>query len=337
MNNFMNNLRSVFILLNALFLFGNNEAIAQKKKSIRKNQFLEFTYVTPEKDRLANIYNRFIKKNQIYVEKSDDVHMIKTKSPKIADWENIPKGSRILLYINCKKVDIKKVIKYKKLLKKEKKKNYNLNAFYMMSLGSFNHTKTSVGTANFSLNSPVSIGLSGGYRPKDKKHSYSGSMYWTNLKAVVQKGRTSKQEPPSEIGLNAYLNYPIKIKSYGFEGYAGIDYENFSTFDFDLLQRSTIFFDEHFITFLTIGHNKVITILGQRFFTKFSLSRSLFSSTKAQSEASDGYSGWKYLLYLNKSLYKKFFIHGMFKQHILSNESYKLDVKRFGLGFGMNF
>lgn len=73
-------------------------------------------------------------------------------------------------------------------------------------------------------------------------------------------------------------------------------------------------------------------------FTKISISKTIASSPAARgiyAASSEGYDGLKYMLYFNYRVKGPWFIHLLYKVHIMEGPD-KLSTNRTGIGFGYN-
>ena len=302
------------------------------------------------------ILKRFVKIDSFINRRSPTVQKTMKKNPKVSNWKKLIPGNSLELYIEDSVMDLEKYAKYEtEILDKiaeaeqvalEKTSIYPVgfkaSFFYMASLGIFTQETPSVAKINFYQNSPVSLGTSFSYYPKNSNFSYSGSLYFSQLTASVADISNESVTVPPEIGGNAFLEYRVdRLKA---TIYGGPDYETFSSFNMEGLQNDKkIYVDKSTALYATLGISKSYQVFSRKFFLKFSLSKSVSTNyqknapppTIQVSEFKDegAYDGMKYLLYLNYKFSDKFFLHSLFKYHVMTGPS-DLTTLRIGVGFG---
>ena len=302
------------------------------------------------------ILKRFVKIDSFINRRSPTVQKTMKKNSKIINWKKLNPGTSLELYIEDSVMDLDKYAQYEseildKITEAEKLAlektsiypvGFKASFFYMASLGIFTQETPSVAKINFYQNSPVSLGTSFSYYPKSSNFSYSGSLYYSKLTASVADISNESVTLPPEIGGNAFLEYRVdRLKA---TIYAGPDYETFSTFNMEGLQNDKkIYVDKSTALYATMGISKSYQIFSRNFFLKLSLSKSLSTNyqknapppTIQVSEFKDegSYDGMKYLLYLNYKFSDKFFLHSLFKYHVMTGPS-DLTTLRIGMGFG---
>lgn len=315
--------------------------------------YYKFMYKIEPGDTFSYILKKFVKDLSIINAKTPLVSKIKANNPQIKNWYNLPPNTVIELYISPDFMDFEKYRPYaantlKKIAEEEKsKKGQSYPAglkgsiFYMGSLGTFTQ-KSSDTEVNFKQNSPLSLGTSFTYYPKDKLYSYSASLYASYILASANSLTSDKVSIPPEIGGNLYGEY--RFLKNNITLYAGPDYESFSTFNLNALQTvNKVYVDRVGATYFTLGIAKSISVFNKQFFTKLSASRSLvtFYQNNAPQSSIDStlpsdagtYSGYRFLFYLNYKLNDKIYLHSLLKYHTMTGPS-QLSTTRIGLGFG---
>ena len=205
-----------------------------------------------------------------------------------------------------------------------------------LSQGEFSENINSSRLTN-NQNSPFTFGLGGVFLfDKFSKYSLSGSLYVSKLTVSDVEDPNNRLnninvDIPNEIGSNLYIirNTESFISNF----YGGIDYERFSTLNFeDILtngQRDLTHNQEQMV-FATVGvsFNKKVILP-----TAFKVSTSYVLNSRTD------LSGYKYMLYANQKLNKGFWYHLLYKKHSLvsSATNRKVGISRFGIGVGMGF
>lgn len=308
-------------------------------------------YIVEQNDNLAKIFRRFVYPDSIITKNTPMTQKTFTENPDISDWNVLPPGKKVDLYIAAEYMDLKKYEAYNKLLSSAlarlKRANETENGldddtpqglkasiFYMASSGQFTQANSQA-NISFSQNSPITLGSSFSFYPKETQWSFAAAAYFSHLLASSSNLDSSTVNVPLEIGANFYNEY--RFHQYNFTGYFGLDYEKFSTFNmYAVQQEQRILLDQNSVAYLTVGFSRLVNVFGSPFFTKLSFSQSLTSSieTTAGSNPSDeSYSGFKILWYVNKKFNNRIFLHSLFKYHIMDGPS-ELTTLRLGLGFG---
>ncbi len=297
--------------------------------------FYKTKYTIKENDTFTSILKKYVKEKSIINAKSPMIHKTRSANPHIKSWAKLKPGKKIILFISKKFLDITKIKSTKKKNKilKMKVSGFHSSAFYMASVGSFNQKNDLKGVnIDFTQNSFLSLGYTGLYYPKRKTYSFSSSIYFSTLNAS-QSNLNQEVSISPEVGINAYVDYSFN----SFSLFTGIDFEKFSTFNTDVLSDKSLLKPvESQITYLTIGMNKLFKIWTKKIFTKLSISKSLSTSTDFSSyetPPSQGYDGFRVMLYLNYKFKKKWFVHSLIKFHAMDGPD-SLSVIRAGLGFG---
>lgn len=317
-------------------------------------EYYQFIYKIKKEDTFSEILKKFVKLDSVINARTPMVKKIIRENQNIKDWRKLPEGESIQLFVSSDFIDLKKYENYKEenlqALKNVEEKNQVNDSpvglkgsiFYMASIGNFTQTAKDVAEISFKQNSPVSLGTSFSFYPKNKHYSFSFSTYYSHLLASASNLTSETISIPPEIGGNIFGEY--RLEKSDFILYAGPDYEKFSAFNLRGLQNDKkVYVDKINITYLTVGVAKSYMIFDKLFFTKIGLSKTLLSQYQAnapvsESDASDfidngKYTGFRLLLYLNYKISQKFYIHSLFKYHTLSGPS-DLSSLRIGVGVG---
>jgi hypothetical protein len=311
-----------------------------------------FPYTVEKDDTFATILEKFVLPNSIVNAKTPFVKEIRNRNPQVKDWRELVQGTIIQLaisseYIEKPKLEIYKAATNKKNKeiadKKEKLSSYTglkASAFYMYSVGNFTQSQDATGEIKFNQNSPVSLGGALSYYPTDSNFSLSSSGYYSYLLSSGNTLTADQISIPPEIGGSIYGEY--LLKNYSITPYSGIDYEHFSVFNFTGLQRDgKVYVDGVALTYLTIGMSKSFTLMDRKYFTKFSIAKSIVSTYENNDPQAgstnallDKYSGVRLLFYLNTKISDRFFIHSLVKFHQLTGPS---NVSSLRIGFGVGY
>lgn len=343
-------LKVIFLFCVFLLPVGAEPLDFQEIIKSKKVKFIKLPYrVSKDKERLSEIYKKFIKDDSIV---SINHPMVEKtiKNNKRINFNNLKANSRFELYISVDLLDFDKLSKFQFNLKKSQRTTQEkldklkeelsesplrASVFYMASYGSFTQNNPAHADVTFLQNSPISLGLSVSYYPKEKPYNFAGSIYYSYLTTALIDQTDDEVKVDPEIGGNIYFSY--KLKSPKMSWYTGFDFEKFNTFNLENLQKnSLVTFDTNQVIYLTVGASRSIDILGHKFFTKLSYSHSVVSSRDnsfAASEYNETFSGSKVLFYLFKNLGNSFFAHSLFKYHWMSGPS-DITTLRLGLGFG---
>lgn len=311
----------------------------------REVKFLKIKYEVKKRMSLQSIYKGILYDDVKYSDKYKMVRATKKYNEQVGDWNKLS-PQNIFLYVDTSKVNISKLIKGQKLSENQenqlrtksnvigRKNQYKYSLFYMASFGDFTQDKNT-SKVIFKQNSSFTLGLSLNYKLNIEKLSLSSSLYYSHLDTASANLNFDDVELDAEIGGNLYGNYKL-LK--GFKLYSGVDYERFNTFNIDRLNNnSEIVFDKNQIVYLTFGLEKLLKILDRNILTKVSYSHSLFSFRSTSSgDSEEEYSGGKFMIYTSMDIYKKFYLHLLYKKHIMTGPS-DLDISRFGIGFGYSF
>lgn len=313
--------------------------------------YYTFNYKIEPGDSFGLILKKFVKDESIIHAKTPLVKKTMNNNPKVKDWYNLQPGSVLNLFISADFMDLEKykpyesiVIKKVEAIKEEKMvstypSGIKASLFYMNSSGTFSQTTPDTISINFKQNSPLTLGLSATFYPYGKPYSTSFSTYYSYLKAPSNSLNDETINVPPEIGFNFYEEYRWQKRNITF--YAGPDFEKFSLFNLAGLQNDgKIYIDGVSVFYLTVGAAKSFTLFKKSFFSKLSISKSIFSSYQNNApESSDNllstksYTGFRYLFYLNYKVNNKLYLHSLLKYHTMSGPS-NLTTLRIGFGIG---
>ena len=199
--------------------------------------YYSFNYKVIAGDSFSLILQKFVKDEAIINAKNPLVKKIVKNNPKVTDWNNLPPGVVVKLYISDDLMDLEKYKPYETnvLQKVEAIKERKLvstypsglkaSVFYMNSSGTFSQSTDAI-AINFKQNSPVSIGMAMTFYPKDKPYSTSFSTYYSSLRSPSNSLTEEIITIPPEIGVNLFEEYRWQKRNVTF--YGGPDFEKFS-------------------------------------------------------------------------------------------------------------
>ncbi|WP_408095757.1 hypothetical protein ACJVC5_11990 [Peredibacter sp. HCB2-198] len=337
-----------FLLL-TLALLLSTLAIGQEEQT---KKMYKLKYLVEQNDTLAKIYKRFVYPNSIITKQTPMTQRTFKGNPEVKDWNKLEPGSMIDLYIQYEYLDMSKYQAYidgmKVNLKKAAAQNETENSgpgflpeglkasiFYMASYGKFTQKDPATAEVEFYQNSPVTLGLSSSYYPKQSLWSFQASAYASYLLASANNLDDKNVKVDPELGLTFYPEY--RFVKQNFTGYFGVDYERFSTFNMGGIQQDrTILLDSNTVLYGTVGFSKLVHVFKTPFFTKLSFSHSIVSKNDPNSKGiknTDDYTGYKILWYVNKKFTERLYLHTLFKYHVMDGPS-ELKTLRLGIGFG---
>lgn len=316
----------------------------------KKINFIKIEYrVSKDSESLSQIYKVFVKDNSIVSINHPMVVKTIKENPKIT-FSNLKKSERFNLYISVDLIDWDKLSAYQLNVRKLKKMDQQsldrvkqrldehqlrYSFFYMASYGRFIQDDPSSINVTFLQNSPVSLGVSASFYPKDRPYNFSGSLYYSYLLTALIEQSNDEVKVDPEIGGNLYFSYRLNYPSISL--YSGLDFEKFNTFNIEnLKENNLVTFDTNKVTYLTIGMSKSLTLFGKKLFTKLSYSHSILSSRSSSYNNSNEnveMNGSKVLFYLFKNIGNNFFAHSLVKYHWMSGAS-DISALRVGVGFG---
>lgn len=297
-------------------------------------------YEIEEGDTIEGIFKKFLKDGRVLKKDSEFYRLNQERNLQISDWEDLDEGDFIDVYLPASYIDkrkFKEYVEYKKIKENEKRlqkiadSRWSRSVFYMASFGRFNQVEGAV-DVKFQQNSPVTLGYATSYR-LGPDWSLGGSAYFSYLLSADSGLSTEKVSIKPEIGFNGYVSRRLPK----FSVYGGIDFERFTTFDIDtIITSQTVVRDESRVWFGTIGIDKYLKNNRRGLLLRASLSTALASSRinyETGQSVDRPFKGLKFLLYANSPINEKYFIHFLFKQHIMSGAG-DLNVNRIGVGFG---
>lgn len=329
--------------------------LSMTSSSLFAIEYYQFMYKFEDGETFSDVLKKFVYDDAIINANTPLVKKNFKINTKIKDWEKIDKDSIIELFISKDMMDLSKYTPYQEVVLKSLEKEEELklqktaypeglkgSIYYMSSLGSFTQSADNVAEIEFKQNSPVSLGTSFSYYPKDKLYSTSVSAYYSYLLASVSSITSDNVTIPPEIGGNLYGEY--RYEKWNSLFYAGPDFEKFSVFNLRGLQNDKkIYVDSISAFYLTLGLAKTIKIFDKQLYSKLSLSKSIQTSytnnaPRSLIDASEfvdegKYNGMRVLFYLNYKITDKYYLHSLFKYHSMTGPS-DLTTLRIGLGVG---
>ncbi|MFT6632073.1 MAG: hypothetical protein ACJAS4_002035 [Bacteriovoracaceae bacterium] len=323
------------------------------RKVSKKSKLIKIKIKTKKKDSLAKLIRQFAKKNAIITKKTRMVQKTFKANPRIKNWRKFKPGTIIILYMDPKFTNKKKLAAYlkkhkkkkkkkrKKIAKKAKQKVHNWSVFYMTSSGDFTQDDSAIAKVQFKQNSPVTLGMMHLYKPKGKNHSISTSTYFSYLLATSSNLETDTVEVPLEIGVTSYFQKPFQLGKSTHDFYVGGDFERFNTFNLAGLQaESELLFDQNQLLFLTLGYSKYINFTKKfGLLVRTSFSQSVYSSRTigfSEDPTTTSYAGSKFMFFMSSKVYKNYFISFLAKYHTLTGPS-DVTSLRTGIGAGVSF
>lgn len=299
--------------------------------------------VQKDEETLESIFKKFLKDGRVLKKDGEFYRLNQERNLQVNDWQDLEEGDVIDVYLPASFIDkekFKEYVAYKKALDEERRlqkladARWNRSVFYMASFGRFNQTEGAI-DIKFQQNSPVTLGYATSYK-LSPEWSVSGSAYFSYLLAADSVLNTEKVSIRPEIGFNGYLARRLTH----FNVYGGVDFERFTTFDIDtIISSQQVSRDESRVWFATIGIDKYLKNNRRGLLLRASLSTAL-SSTRISYESGESldrpFTGLKLMLYANAPIDEKYFMHFLFKQHLMSGAG-DLSVNRIGVGFGYKF
>ncbi|MCF8059031.1 MAG: hypothetical protein K9K67_07030 [Bacteriovoracaceae bacterium] len=298
-------------------------------------------YEIQKGDDLLSILEKFLKNGRTLEKESELFELNMGRNLQISNWEDLKSGQEIDIYLPISYIDktkFKEYLKQKKIRQNELRlqqivdSRWSQSVFTMASFGRFNQLESEI-DLKFQQNSPFTLGYATSFK-FNRNWSWSASAYLSYLLSAKTSLSTEKVSIRPEIGLNSYLSHSFS----SFNLYGGLDFERFTTFNLDSLRSQAIIErDELRLIFASLGVDKYFKSNKQGLLLRASLSTSISSqriSYETGNELDRPFSGMKLILYANTPINKKYFIHFLYKQHILSGPG-DLSVSRIGVGFGL--
>lgn len=317
------------------------------------NEYFNFNYKIEKGDTFSLILQKFVKDDSIINAETPLVKKIRKNNPHILDWGKLVQNQYIKMYISedffehnkYKEYETANLQKIKEEIELKKgstiASGFKASIFYMNSSGSFTQDTPDSYTISFKQNSPLTLGASFSYYPKDSNYSFSQSSYFSILRSPPNPYSNQTVNVPTEIGTNIFGEY--RLSKYNIIVYGGPDFEKFSSFNPNyIIEGADFYLDSSSIVFLTVGISKIFTIFDKKFLIKASISKDIISKYQSNlpenlnsSEFSNTpFSGTKLMLYGNYKFADKFFLHTLIKYHTLTGPS---DLGILRLGFGIGF
>jgi hypothetical protein len=332
--------------------FGQSKKVKKSRKG-KKTRLIKVKIKTKKKDTLAKLIRKFAKKDAVITKKTKMVQRTFKANPSVKNWRKIKPGTTVILYMDPKFTNKKKLSAYLKNQRKKRKKKkkkvakkpagkvHNYSLFYMTSSGDFTQDDSEIAKVSFKQNSPVTLGLMHLYKPKGKDHSFSTSAYFSYLLATSSNLEGESAEVPLEIGLTSYYQKPFQLGMSTHAFYVGGDFERFNTFNLAGVQaEKELLFDQNQLLFVTLGYSKYLKFSKSfGLLVRTSFSQSVYSSRTigyADDLETGAYSGSKFMFFMSSKVYKSFFISFLAKYHTLTGPS-DVTSLRTGVGAGISF
>lgn len=310
--------------------------------------YLKKTYLNLKKKKVRLLLKKKTNEGQWVIKKIKHkrrMSLKKTLSKYLA--EDVPQKSlykmiKITKYKNKRRSNSKYLNLYllKRYLRKDdRKKQLYVSASVTLSEGIF--TQEGQDPSYLIITSQASpwtavFGLT--YYFLNQKSSISSGLYYSKINPIL----TDEKPIPlsSDIGFNLY--YQRRVIHPHVKVYFGLDYETFSTFNFNFSNAELVYEPAiNSFYYLTFGISRGFVYSGHNLFLKLSASYTVSSSTDAS--LGSKYTGAKSIFYVNYrntsiNFLRNFFIHSFYKVHFLSNKAdEKLSISRLGVGLGYVF
>lgn len=221
------------------------------------------------------------------------------------------------------------IIKEKENLQDKKsldKTAYSASLFYAASFGDFQEVTANQIKSSTKENSPVTIGIAGGYQ-MNAVETLTTSAYYSIMKPVEYQGEFFPVT--DEFGWNLYYQTgkPGELIFHG-----GVDYESFSLFN-TLQYEATgdTSLSLFSMVYLTAGASKLMNFGGQPVFFRLGFSKTINSDVQG---ALINYHGEKFIFFVSIPVVKNISVTSFYKTHFLSGDT-QLNISR--IGFGLNF
>jgi len=204
-------------------------------------------------------------------------------------------------------------------------------AHVTISQGQFSQ-QVSTSSINNQQNSPLTFGA-GAHIKFNSSFAIATSAYTSKLNiSTVDNAQLSQSnlKVKNEVGANIYGEYKISNTHYSI--YAGVDYEQFTTFDIQAVIAGTS--DQ----IKTQREKMIFSTLGISFYTHLFLPTTIKISGSPIIQSNNHFSGYKYMLYMNQRLTKNTWYHFFLKHHQLEqNAGQTIAINRYGFGVGVTF
>lgn len=310
-----------------------------------KDTLFIINYETKKNDSIKKIFYQFLEEGIKYSKKNHSVKATRENNPHIEDWNKIPSGIKLKVYIGVNELDKKKFFEFdnrtkSNLRKIDNRENFeSLNYFeglkssiyYMYFMGDAKQSNGVDADVSFTQKGLLTLGWQGNYYFRISNHSLGMGIAFSELDMIKSNYGSGSVNQPTEI--NSYIYGEFKSKNVDTTFLYGLDYEKSSSFDLaESNNQGKIIIEDNNLTYGTLGFARSFNFFSSSIFSKLTFSKTLFS----KSSSSEKYSGYKTNFYLNKKMNKDFYLFTNFRYQSLSDES-ELQIIRFGFGFGILF
>ncbi len=305
-------------------------------------------YMIKGKESLDSVANKLVSRyKEKYGKRIDEFKKdLMVWNPHITTWNEIPLFSNIYIeypypvYVSHPYADKLQAEKNYNVLNSDAETPIGTNKFtvftmYTASAGDFQEQLTTQeGSIKSTQNSPLSLGLGTTIFLDKTNRMISSSAYWSHLRESKLSGdgvTSSKLKTKDEIGYNLY--YQQLTPWAGISLYAGMDYEQFSTFNTtSFINGAPLGMNQNKIYYGTIGAGKTFFVGDQKILIKGSFAQSIKSDTTSENTI-DKFEGQRLLLFASIKGESRFTYHILYKRHMLEGPT-KLTVNRIGAGIG---
>lgn len=294
--------------------------------------FLTVKYAAKGGDSLKSIVIYFFKEGTNPVDANESLKVTMKQNPSIKQWNPLAKDTTFKLYLDPKITDLKKYREY--FIKNKQSDTHHIVLSTMPSIGFYSQSNKNGYVVKYNQISLVSMGATYLYTPFVSPYHMSASLYYSMISSTsnqISSGTTKEVDIPAEYGLNVYGIYAKRNSQ--FQYYAGLDYENFSSFNIqNIITNDSVSIDSNTVYYLTAGLNYKPRAI-EKLSVKLAVSKSIISKAEPGLAASTPaeLSGIKYILFLNYSFNEKWSANAMFKGHNFSGDN-DLSVNRVGIG-----
>lgn len=304
--------------------------------SYAKN-YLTVVYSAKSGDSLKKIVLQFLKEGTPPENANQTLILTMKKNPSIKSWNPIKSNVIFKLFLDPAIVDLKKYNYYYA----EHKKNdaHHLSVSVMPYIGFFSQSNKSGYNLKYNQISLTSLEMKYIYAPYKKSLGISANFYYSMISSTsnqISDNQSSSVDIPAEYGGNLYGFYKPELRQFSF--FAGLDFENFSSFNIEnILNSDSIAIDSNNVNYITLGTNFAPTTL-ENFVFKLAVSKSLTTKTTNAVSTTQQIklSGIKVLFLINYQLNEKWTLDMSVKNHNFSGDN-ELSIRRFGLGINYSF
>lgn len=320
-------------------------------------QLFRIRYIIKPGESFADVYRQFVYDNAIVNRNTPMVQATMRRNPEVEDWENLPEGQMINLFVSPEALDQEKFQAYRQEMierieqvqeeieKSESESGRQFSIYpegwrssvhFMMSQGRFTQKNEEIADLDFNQNSPFTLGADLSYYFKDTNWSVVSHIRYAHMTAASNNLDTSYVDIDPEISIGLHTQY--RLQNQGLNVHFGIDYEKFSTFNLPGIQMDRlIYLDKNTVTYATLGVSRFANIFGRGIFTKLGISRSVASELTPGKypypSGDSNYSGQKVEFFFNGNVIGRFYLHGLLKYRWMDGPS-ELNTLRLGLGVG---